>query len=383
MKDQLKTFFNDYFGYECDYIYFSPSRINLIGEHIDYNGGCVFPCAIEIGTYGAAKKRSDGRFVVYSKNLDVKDEFSIEDIDKKSGLWSDYVKGMLCSFKQRQLNITGMDLFVYGNIPNGSGLSSSASLEMLIGLIQNHMANDNMVEDLEIVLMGKETENKYIGVNSGVMDQFAIQMGKKDCGSLIDTNELTYVSKPINLPGCKLVILNTNKRRELKDSKYNERVKECNDALELLKFKFNIDNLCQLKVDDLPEIRKILVDDILYKRAKHVITENDRVSKFIDACENNDVANAGKILIASHMSLKDDYEVTGKELDTIVDCSNNYPACLGSRMTGAGFGGCAIAIVYENEVDEFIRNVGKCYKSVVGYDAEFIITNVGDGPHLI
>ena len=381
MKEELQKKFNSYFGHDCDAVYFSPSRINLIGEHIDYNGGMVFPCAIEIGTYGAVKKRGDGRLILYSENLDERNEFSLDDIENKENRWTDYVKGMLLAFKNRGLNITGLELYVYGNIPNGSGLSSSASLELLIGLIQNDLANNNSIDNLDMVLMGKETENKFIGVNSGVMDQFAIQMGIKNKGSLIDTNKLTYESKDIILPGCKLIILNTNKRRELKDSKYNERVSECNQALDLLKYKFDIENLCDLHVSDLEEVRKILVDDILYRRAKHVITENDRVNRFIEACENNDTKLAGKLLIDSHMSLKDDYEVTGKELDAIVDCSINFPACLGARMTGAGFGGCAIALVHENEVDDYILNVGKCYNSIVGYDAEFIQTGISDGPH--
>lgn len=381
MKLEMKNLFNNYYGYECDDVYFSPSRINLIGEHIDYNGGAVFPCAIEIGTYGACKKRNDKLVRLYSKNLDEYHEFLINEIGEKEDNWADYVKGMIKAFEKRGFKCTGFELYVYGNIPNGSGLSSSASLEMLIGLILNDIANSNEVDDLDIVLMGKETENSYIGVNSGVMDQFAIQMGKKDFGSLIDTNNLTYESKKINFPGCKLLILNTNKRRELKDSKYNERVKECNDALELLRYKYDVKNLCEFDVSELENIRKLLVDDILYRRAKHVITENDRVRKFIEACENNDVKQAGKILTASHMSLKDDYEVTGKELDAIVECSINYPSCLGARMTGAGFGGCAIALVYENEVEDYIINVSKCYKSIVGYEAEFISTDVGNGPH--
>lgn len=381
MKERLQKKFYEYFGYDCEAVYFSPSRINLIGEHIDYNGGMVFPCAIEIGTYGAVKKRDDGKLVLYSENLEERNEFFIDDIDKKEDRWTDYVKGMMVAFKNRGFNITGMDLYVYGNIPNGSGLSSSASLELLIGIIQNDLVNDKNIDNLEMVLMGKETENKFIGVNSGVMDQFAIQMGIKNKGSLIDTNKLTYESKELNLPGCKLIILNTNKRRELKDSKYNERVSECNQALDLLKYKFDIENLCDLSVNDLDEVRKILVDDILYRRAKHVITENDRVRRFIEACKDNDIELAGKILIDSHMSLKDDYEVTGKELDAIVESSISFPACLGARMTGAGFGGCAIALVHENEVEDYILNVGKCYSSIVGYEAEFIQTGISDGPH--
>lgn len=380
MKDKLEKLFFEKFGYECDAVYFSPSRINLIGEHIDYNGGKVFPCAITIGTYGAVKKRNDDVFKLYSINMNVGDEFKLSEIHNKSNNWCDYVKGMLVEIINAGYQVTGMDILVYGNIPNGAGLSSSASLEMLIGYIQNDLANSLRIDPIDIAIMGKNTENNYIGVSSGIMDQFAVNMGKKDMAIILDTSNLEYELLPVSFHEAGFLVMNTNKRRTLLDSKYNERVNECNLALEVLKSKYNVENLCQLKKESLEEIEKLL-DNTVFRRVKHIVTENKRVKDFIKACKEQNLVLAGKLLTESHNSLKNDYEVTGQELDTIVYLANKQSGCFGARMTGAGFGGCAIALVKNEEIEDFIYNVSKEYKDKIGYLPDIISVDIGDSPH--
>lgn len=380
MKDKLEKLFFEKFGYECDAVYFSPSRINLIGEHIDYNGGKVFPCAITIGTYGAVKKRNDDVFKLYSINMNVGDEFKLSEIHNKSKNWCDYVKGMLVEIINAGYQVTGMDILVYGNIPNGAGLSSSASLEMLIGYIQNDLANSLRIDPIDIAIMGKNTENNYIGVSSGIMDQFAVNMGKKDMAIILDTSNLEYELLPVSFHEAGFLVMNTNKRRTLLDSKYNERVNECNLALEVLKSKYNVENLCQLKEESLEEIEKLL-DNTVFRRVKHIVTENKRVKDFIKACKEQNLVLAGKLLTESHNSLKNDYEVTGQELDTIVYLANKQSGCFGARMTGAGFGGCAIALVKNEEIEDFIYNVSKEYKDKIGYLPDIISVDIGDSPH--
>lgn len=380
MKKKLEKLFFEKFGYECDDVYFSPSRINLIGEHIDYNGGKVFPCAITIGTYAAVKKRDDEIFNLYSVNLEEGDEFKLSDINIKNNNWCDYVRGMLVEILNAGYKVSGMDILVYGNIPNGAGLSSSASLEMLIGYIQNDLANNLKIDSVEMAIMGKNTENNYIGVSSGIMDQFAVNMGKKDRAIILDTSNLEYDLLPVSFDDAGLLIMNTNKRRTLVDSKYNERVNECSIALEVLKTKYNIENLSKIEEKSLNEIEKLL-DNVVFRRVRHIVTENKRVKEFISACKERNSTLAGELLTASHNSLKDDYEVTGRELDTIVYLANQQDGCFGARMTGAGFGGCAIALVKYDCVDNFIKEVSKKYSEIIGYNPEIIYVNIGDAPH--
>lgn len=360
--------------------FFSPSRINIIGEHIDYNGGKVFPCAISVGTYGVARKNDDGKFRLYSFNISP--EFVLSEDDLKAynedNTWANYVMGMLKFIKQRGYNIGGFDLAIYGNIPNGSGLSSSASIELLIGQVVNSLYNNCQIPVLELIKIGKQTENEFIGVQSGIMDQFIIGTGKKDNAVLIDTNTLEYEYFPFILKGYKIVILNTNKRRELKDSKYNERRAECEKGLEILKKHIDIDNLCQLERKDFALLEKI-EDETVRKRVRHVAEESYRVDEATKALKQNDIKLLGDLLNQSDKSLRQLYEVTGVHLDSITKHSKNFEGCLGARMTGAGFGGCGIAIVEDDKIDEFIKEVSAKYKEDTGIDGEFIIATVDDG----
>lgn len=384
MINNLVKQFTEAFG-ENEYKirrFFSPSRINIIGEHIDYNGGKVFPCPLEIGTYGIARKNDSNKLRLKSLNMDTQGEISLEDpkyIEEND--WMNYAAGMLKFIADEGYHTGGLDILVYGDIPNGAGLSSSASLELLIGEIVNQIYNDGDIQKENLALIGKKTENEFIGLNSGIMDQFIIAVGKKDHATLIDTNTLDYHHIPFQLDDTTIVILNTNKRRELKDSKYNERRSECDLALEILKpFKPEITTLCDLTEEDLPLLENI--EDLnVRKRAEHAIRENARVNKAVDALESNDIETLGSLLVQSNDSLRELFEVTGPHLDSITKHANDFEHCLGARMTGAGFGGCGISIVKNDYIEDFKEYVSKGYKDDTGLDAQFIISQVGNGVH--
>lgn len=361
-------------------VFFSPSRINLIGEHIDYNGGKVLPGAIEIGTYGVVRKRNDNLLRLASENINLRVEASIGDLsyDKEHG-WGNYPKGVVYVMKEAGYNVSGMDILIEGNIPNGAGLSSSASLELLIAEMINALFNDGKISKVELALLSQKAENQFVGVNCGIMDQFAIAKGRKNKAILLNTETLEYDYIDMDLKDNILVIMNTNKRRELSDSKYNERRAECDKALEIIAKEKPIEYLCKLSIDEFEELKNYIKEENISRRAEHVVYENDRVNKASKALIDGETEILGELLKQSHQSLRNLYEVTGIELDTIVYAANSYTYCLGSRMTGAGFGGCAVAIVKKDFVDDFIGYVGNIYKEKIGYDAEFMVTGIDDG----
>lgn len=360
--------------------FFSPSRINIIGEHIDYNGGKVLPGAIEIGTYGLARKRKDNKVLLSSENMDLNVEVDLGDLkyDPNHG-WANYPKGVFYFMREAGHQVGGMELLVKGNIPNGAGLSSSASLELLVGEMINVLYNQGKIPMIDLVKIGQKAENDFVGVKCGIMDQFAIGMGKKDKAILLNTNSLDYEYIDMDLKENIIVIMNTNKRRELSDSKYNERRKECEEALSIIKEYIQIENLCDLTVAQFEKIKDRIREDNIRNRAEHAVYENHRVNEASRALKDGDIVKLGGLLIASHNSLRDLYDVTGPELDEIVDLAISYKACLGARMTGAGFGGCAIGIVRKDKVDDFINHVRDDYKNKTGFEAQFYVTGVGDG----
>lgn len=381
--NKLKSTFINNFGKEPTSLFFSPGRINLIGEHIDYNGGFVFPCPITLGTFAAASLRDDRIFRAYSLNFESLGviEFSLDDLSyKKEDNWTNYLKGVVKVLIEKGYKIDkGIDLVINGNLPNGAGLSSSASLEMLIVKILDTFFSLN-ISKVDAALTGKEVENTYIGVNSGIMDQFAISLGEKDKAILLDCNSLYYEYVPLNLGDNSIIIMNTNKRRELADSKYNERRKECDDSLDILKKYTNISSLCELTSLEFEAYKDKIEDSNKLRRCVHAISENERVKDAVKALKENNLELFGQLMNQSHISLRDDYEVTGKELDTLAENAWKQPGVLGARMTGAGFGGCAIAIVNNDHVDEFIKNVGQAYKDAIGYEASFYVASIGNGP---
>ncbi|MEN8698080.1 galactokinase [Bacillus infantis] len=379
--DDFKAIYPDSMNGEAR-LFFSPGRINLIGEHTDYNGGHVFPCAITFGTYGAAKKRSDRLVRVYSKNFPEAGiiEFSLDGLEyRKEHGWANFPKGMIAYIEEAGWELpSGMDIIVYGNIPNGAGLSSSASLEMLVGVIVNELFGLD-IDRIDLVKLGKKVENEFIGVNSGIMDQFAIGMGQAGSAILLDCNTLKYEYAPINLEGYQIMIMNTNKRRELADSKYNERRSECEAALARLQSKLFISSLGELSEDEFEQNKQLIGNEVLQKRAKHAVYENQRTLKAFKALQEGRLEDFGQLMNESHQSLKNDYEVTGKELDALVEAAWQQVGTLGARMTGAGFGGCAIAIVEKDKAASFIEEVGEKYMERIGYAADFYAASVGDG----
>lgn len=378
----LKKVFQEKFNTTDSQSFFSPGRINLIGEHTDYNGGHVFPAAITLGTYGEARKREDDLIRLYSGNFPDLGifELSLKDLNfKKEHDWTNYVKGMVKFLLEAGYDIsTGFDLALYGNIPNGAGLSSSASLELLAGVVLEELFQLD-ISRLDLILTGKRVENEFIGVNSGIMDQFAIGMGQKDHGIFLDTNTLEYEMVPVELGEYVVCIMNTNKRRELADSKYNERRAECEEALARLQKQLAIKSLGELTEEEFEKNTFLINDPILEKRARHAVYENGRTIKAKNALVKGDLETFGKLLNASHASLRDDYEVTGLELDTLAQTAQSVPGVLGARMTGAGFGGCAIALVKEDQLENLKEVVGEKYLNVVGYKADFYEAHVGDG----
>lgn len=377
----LRSKFNEVFKKEKLY-FFAPGRVNLIGEHTDYNGGHVFPCALSFGTHCVFCKRDDKKVRLYSLNFPEKGiidaDLSAISYDKKQD-WANYPLGVIKTLQNHGYNINqGFELMFWGDIPNGAGLSSSASIELATAVAMNKVFN-LYIPQVELVKFCQKAENKFVGMNCGIMDQFAIGMGKEGCAVLLDCNTLNYEYAPLDLKGVSIVIMNTNKRRELADSKYNERRSECERALKELQRKLPIKSLGDLSIDEFEKNKELITNPTDRKRAKHAVYENQRTLQAVERLKAGDLKTFGKLMNESHISLRDDYEVTGKELDTLAEAAWQQPGVLGARMTGAGFGGCAIALVQDADVKHFIDNVGKIYREKTGLQADFYIASVG-GP---
>lgn len=387
MKEIVLKKFGEVFGdTENTKVYFAPGRVNLIGEHTDYNGGHVFPCALTIGTYAVARKREDSKLRFYSMNFERLGviESEIKNLKpEKEADWTNYPKGVMWAFGEKGYEIScGMDLLLNGNIPNGSGLSSSASVEVLTGFILRDFFGFD-VTNQDLALIGQYSENKFNGVNCGIMDQFAIAMGKKERAIFLDTADLTFEYAPVKLENAKIVIACSNKKRGLGDSKYNERRQECETALAEIQTVIGINSLGDLTEAQFELYKSAIKDEVRVKRAKHAVYENQRTIKAVEALKNNDVALFGKLMNESHLSLQYDYEVTGIELDTLVEEAWKADGVIGSRMTGAGFGGCTVSIVKNESIDNFIEKVGAAYKEKIGYAADFYVVEIGDGPVIL
>lgn len=384
MKDTILKKFEEVFGdAEGAKAFFAPGRVNLIGEHTDYNGGHVFPCALTIGTYGVARVRKDRKLRFFSMNFDHLGviESSLDNLkaEKEAG-WTNYPKGVMWAFEKKGFQIPfGMDLLLNGNIPNGSGLSSSASVEVLTGYILKDFFGFE-VSNQDLALIGQYAENNFNGVNCGIMDQFAIAMGKKDHAIFLDTADLSYTYAPIKLEGAKLIIACSNKKRGLGDSKYNERRSECETALAELQKVIDIKGLGDLSEDEFEQHKDAIKDSVRIKRARHAVYENQRTIKAVDALKAGNIELFGRLMNDSHVSLRDDYEVTGIELDTLVEEAWKIEGVIGSRMTGAGFGGCTVSLVKDEAIDAFTEQVGKAYLAKIGYKADFYVVEIGNGP---
>ena len=384
MKKKLFDMFAELFGNsEGARFYFSPGRVNLIGEHTDYNGGHVFPCALTLGTYGAARKREDNKIHFYSMNLNSFGvvEASLDDLtNKKEYNWANYPLGVVWAFKEKGHTITsGFDMVIWGNIPNGSGLSSSASLEVLTGVILTDLFEIKDLSMTDLALIGQYSENNFNGCNCGIMDQFAVAMGKKGHAIFLDTSDLSYEYAPCILDGAKIVITNSKVKHSLVDSAYNDRRNECAAALKALQSELDIQALGDLTPEEFEAHKSLIKDEIQLQRAKHAVYENQRTIDAVTALKAGDIERFGKLMNQSHISLRDDYDVSCEEIDILVDLAWKIPGVLGSRITGGGFGGCTVSIVKDESIDTFIETIGKTYLEKVGHEAEFYTVDIGDG----
>lgn len=363
--------------------YFAPGRVNLIGEHTDYNGGHVFPCALTIGTYAMVRKRDDRKLRFHSMNfshLGVTESSLDELVYHKRFGWTNYPKGVLWTFSQKGYPLPcGFDMLFFGNIPNGSGLSSSASIELVTAVMLKDMFLYENLSMVDMALFCQYSENQFNGVNCGIMDQFAIAMGKKDHAIFLDTSDLTYEYAPIQMTDTRIVIASSNKKRGLGDSKYNERRSECERALVELQTVLDISSLGELTNEAFEAAKELIRDPVRVRRVRHAVSENQRTIQAVQALKAHNLKEFGLLMNESHVSLRDDYEVTGPELDTLVEAAWKQEGVIGSRMTGAGFGGCTVSIVRNNQIEAFIRNVGREYVDKIGYEADFYVVDIGDG----
>ena len=385
--EKMQAEFSKKFGSKETRLYFSPGRVNLIGEHTDYNGGHVFPCAISLGTYALVADRQDDKTRMFSLNLADKGvvEFPMSSLSyDKSKDWANYPMGVVKVFEDAGYKAAhGFDILIYGTLPNGSGLSSSASLEVLTALI----LNDAFAFGLDMVTMVKlsqKAENTFVGVNCGIMDQFAVGMGRKDCAILLDCNTLAYRYSKIALTGASIVITNTNKPHSLASSAYNVRRAQCEHALnELKEVKPDLQALGELSNEEFNQLAGAISEPLERQRARHAVMENNRTLEAVEALEAKDVTRFGKLMNESHYSLRDDYDVTGRELDTLAELAWQVEGVIGSRMTGAGFGGCTVSLVKDEAIEAFKENVGKAYTEKIGYAPSFYVASIADGTHRV
>lgn len=380
--DEMQEVFREKFGAAQTHAYFSPGRVNLIGEHTDYNGGHVFPCAISLGTYALAAPRTDGISRLYSMNVPEQGvvQFPMHGAVKSDAYgWANYPIGVVRVMEDAGHRAAhGFDIVLYGTLPNGAGLSSSASIEVLMAVILNDELNLG-IDMVELVKFSQKAENEFVGMNCGIMDQFAVGMGKKDCAILLDCNTLSYRYSKLALDGCSIVITNTNKTHSLVTSAYNERRTQCESALKALQKVKPIKALGELTNAEFDAIASAIPDPVERRRARHAVYENNRTLEAVKALEANDVKRFGELMNASHVSLRDDYEVTGPELDTLAELAWQQDGVLGSRMTGGGFAGCTVSIVRDTAIPAFEKNVGDAYTAKIGYAPSFYVANIADG----
>ena len=384
MQEKLFEKFKELFGDTSDArLYFSPGRVNLIGEHTDYNGGHVFPCALTIGTYGVAKKRNDNKIHFYSMNLDNFGviEVTLDDLSYHAEYnWANYPLGVVWAFAEKGYTLDyGFDMVIWGNIPNGSGLSSSASLEVLTGVVLKDLYNIDALTMTDLALIGQYSENNFNGCNCGIMDQFAVAMGKADNAIFLDTSTLNFEYAPVKLKDAKIIITNSKVKHSLVDSAYNTRRQECADALAALQTEVSIESLGDLDMETFEKYKSVIGDPIKEQRAKHAVAENQRTIDAVAALKADNIELFGQLMNQSHISLGDDYEVSCEEIDILVDLAWNTPGVIGSRITGGGFGGCTVSIVKNDAIDTFIETIGTAYKEKVGHEAEFYTVEIGDG----
>jgi galactokinase len=374
----LEQRFQEIYGRKAEHLYFAPGRVNLIGEHIDYNGGRVFPCALSFGTYLLVARRDDARTGFASMNQPFQGVLGNAAFTDKPNEWVKYPLGVMKEFADRGIDPWGFDILYFGDIPSGAGLSSSASMEVVTAYMLNDLLGTHL-DTVELVKMSQHAENDFVGMNCGIMDQFAVGMGKKEHAIALDCATLDYDLIPLNINGYKLVITNSNKNHDLVTSKYNERRSECEQALAAINQKVKVNNLCDLGSEEFEKLASLMPNDTVYRRARHAVTENERVNEAIEVLQKGNLNRFGQLMNDSHRSLKEDYEVTGMEMDTLAEEGQKLPGVLGSRITGGGFGGCTVSLVQEDNVQQFIEKLAAIYHDKIGLSAEFYVADIGDG----
>lgn len=374
----LEQRFEEVYGRKAEHLYFAPGRVNLIGEHIDYNGGRVFPCALSFGTYLLMARREDRKTGFASMNQAFRGEFDERVFENKPAEWVKYPLGVLKEFADRGFDPWGFDVLYFGDIPNGAGLSSSASIEVVTAFMLNDMLNTRL-DVVELVKMSQRAENVFVGMNCGIMDQFAVGMGRSGHAIALDCGTLEYDLIPLNINGYKLVIANSNKNHDLVTSEYNVRRSQCEQALAAINREIDVKHLCDLSVAGFEDVKHLIADDTVCRRARHAVTENARVNEAINVLQKGDLVRFGQLMNESHRSLKEDYEVTGTEMDTLAEEGQKLPGVLGSRITGGGFGGCTVSLVAEDDVSGFVEKLAAVYHEKIGLSAEFYVADIGDG----
>lgn len=387
MKAKTIRAFQDNFGTpEGGKLFFAPGRVNLIGEHTDYNGGHVFPCALTLGTYGVFRKRNDRILRFYSANEPEAGvvETSLDQLAPgRSRGWTAYPEGVVYTLSRHGYPVdTGFDMAIAGDLPGGAGLSSSASLDVLTAFAIKELFHLGLT-GREMAVFSKEADNNYCGINCGIMDQFAVAMGRKDHAIYLDTSDLSYEYVPLKMDGMKIVISNTNKKHSLVDSQYNQRWNECRQALTELQAVVDIENLCDLSPEEFEKYKGAISDPVIRRRAKHAVYEDARCRAAVKVLKAGDIRSFGRLMNEAHISVSRDYEVTGPELDILQEEALKIPGVIGSRMTGGGFGGCTVSIVEEGAIDDFREKVGEAYLKKIGYPADFYVVEAGDGPALL
>lgn len=385
---ELKSKFEEFFGAGGDIkAFFAPGRVNLIGEHTDYNGGHVFPCALTFGNYGLARLRDDNKLKFISLNYEENGiiESDLNDLVLKDEAgWTNYPKGIIWALGKRGYIVDkGLDILVYGDIPNGSGLSSSAAIEVMTGLMFKEMFHFDDLTMQDLAQIGQYSENNFNGMNCGIMDQFASAMGKKDNAIFLDTATLKFEYAPVKLQNASIVIVNSKVKHSLVDSAYNERRRQCEQALSEIKEVIDVETLGDLSIDEFEANKAAIKDDVRRKRAKHAVYENQRTIKAVQALKENDIQTFGKLMNESHVSLRDDYETSCEETDILAELAWNCPGVIGARITGGGFGGCTVNIVKNDVIENFKEAISKGYKEKTGIDAEIYVAQIGDGAHVI
>lgn len=387
VKEKLIGVFEKVYNYSDGVkVYFAPGRVNLIGEHTDYNGGHVFPCALTLGTYAAVSLRDDNLVRMYSENFGSQGigEISLDELTQiENPDWCNYPIGILWTFMKKGYKVTkGMDIAYYGDIPDGAGLSSSASIEILTAYILKDLFGFR-ISKVDLAVLGQYSENHFNMSNCGIMDQFASAMGKADNAIFLDTSTLSYEYAPIKLEKQKLLIVNTNKKHKIANSAYNDRRRESEQALSFMQRDLDVNSLGELSIEEFEKFKYCIKDTVIKKRAKHAVYENCRTIKAVRALRDNDIKTFGELMIQSHISLRDDYEVSCKEADLIVDTAINLDGVWGMRMTGGGFGGCCVGIVDNDKIDYVKETIAKVYLEKIGYEASFYDVAIGDGPRIL